>query len=279
MNGLTFSNRKPLVIFLFIQLLMLVWMSYQVTDQSTGRRVLVNVLFAIFSPVQRVLAGTFNGAVGVVNHYIAVTGASAENDRLKKEIAELRIQLQTASEGKKENEQLRQILGLKEQLPFRMEAAEVIARDAKAMVSNTLTVNRGSISGVRSQIPVLAPGGVLGITTLVAATTSKVQLITDPSSSIGVMLQNDRVSGILAGAGGGLCILRFMPLTSNLKKDDIIITSGEDGIFPKGLPVGKVLREIRESEFYKSAEVMPFKTQSSLSEVILLIQPVASQAK
>lgn len=278
MNGLAIS-RRPLVIFLIVQFLLMVWMSYQVTDQSTGRRVLVNVLFAIFSPVQRVLAGSFGAAGGVFENYIAVVGASKENVQLKKEVSELKIRLQATSHEQQENQRLRQILGLKERLPFRLEAAEVVARDAKAMVSNTLTINRGGTSGVSLQTPVLTPGGVLGITTLVSPHTAKVQLITDPSSSIGAMLEIGQISGILAGAGGGLCILRFLPLTTELKKDDVIITSGQDAIFPQGLPVGKVSRELRESEFYKSAEVIPFKTHSSLSEVVLLIQPAALQDK
>lgn len=279
MNGLTIPSRRPLILFLAIQFLLLVWMSYQVTDRATGRPFLVNVLFAIFSPAQRVLAGSFHGVSDIANHYIAVVGASEENVQLKKEVAGLRIRLQASSQHEQENERLRQMLGLKERLPFQLEAAEVIGRDAKAMVSNTLTINRGEGSGVRLQIPVLTPGGVLGITTVVASNTSKVQLITDPSSSIGAMLEHGRISGILAGAGGGLCILRFLPLNSHLKKDELVITSGQDAIFPEGLPVGKVSREIRESEFYKSAEVIPFKTQSPLSEVVLLIQPVASQEK
>ncbi len=278
MNGLAIS-RRPLVIFLIVQFLLMVWMSYQVTDQITGRRVLVNVLFAIFSPAQRILDSSFGAVGGVFENYVAVAGASKENVELKKEVSELKIRLQATSHEQQENQRLRQILGLKERLPFRLEAADVVARDAKAMVSNTLTINRGGTSGVKLQTPVLTPGGVLGITTLVSPYTAKVQLITDPSSSIGGMLETGQVSGILAGAGGGLCILRFLPLNTELKKDEIIITSGQDAIFPQGLPVGKVSRELHESEFYKSAEVIPFKTHSSLSEVVLLIQPAALQDK
>jgi rod shape-determining protein MreC len=279
MDGLTFTRRRPVLIFVVVQFLLLIWMSYQVTDPTTGRRVLVNVLFSLFSPIQRVLATSFNGVGTVFHNYVAVIGASKENEELRKQVSELTIRLQATSQEHQENDRLRQILGLRERLPFRLEAAEVIARDAKSMVSNTITINRGEASGVKVQIPVLTPGGVLGITTLVSTHTSKVQLITDPSSSIGAMLERGRVSGILAGAGGGLCILRFLPLTAEWKKDDGVITSGQDGIFPEGLPVGRVSRELHESEFYKSIEVIPYKTHSSLSEVVLLTQPVAPQDK
>ncbi len=248
-------------------------------DRVTGRRVFVNVLFGVFSPVQRLLANSFAGVVNTFENYVTVVGATKENQQLRKEVSELRIRLQATSQQQQENERLRQILGLKEALPFRLEAAEVIGRDAKSMISNSLTINRGAASGVRLQIPVLTPGGVLGMTTLVSSITSKVQLITDPSSSVGAMLERGRVSGILAGAGGGICILRFLPLTTDLKKDDVVITSGQDAIFPEGLPLGKITRELRESEFYRSAEVTPFKTHSSLSEVVLLIQPGTSQDK
>jgi rod shape-determining protein MreC len=279
MNDLVFSNRRSLLLFVVVQFLLLLWMSYQATDPVTGRSLLVNALFGFISPVQRVLANSFTGVASVYRNYFAVVGASQENARLRKEISELKIRLETTSHQQLENDRLRQILGLKERLPYRLEAADVISRDAKSMISNTLIINRGEASGVTLQIPVLTPGGVLGITTLVSSHTSKVQLITDPSSSIGAMLERGRISGILSGAGGGLCILRFLPLNTELKKDDVVTTSGQDSIFPEGLPVGKVSRELHESEFYKSAEVIPFKTHSSLSEVVLLIQSSGSQDK
>jgi rod shape-determining protein MreC len=101
-------------------------------------------------------------------------------------------------------------------------------------------------------------------------------LITDASASFGAMLQNGRVAGILQGAGGGRCVLRFLPSGAVFKKGDLVVTSGQDKIFPEGLNIGRVAQSLHESEFYKSAEVAPFQNFSALDEVVFLLQPDGS---
>jgi rod shape-determining protein MreC len=266
------TSRKPLGIFLASLFLLLVFMSYQVTDENTGRTVLGNVLFRIFSPVQLVIAGSVRTVVNTLTNYVALAGASRENSRLKNEVTELRIRLAASLHERDENERLRHILDLGQKLPYTLVAGEVIARDAKAEMSETVTVNRGSSDGIHLQMPVITPVSIVGMTIQIAGRTSRVQLITDPSSSIGAMLQRERVSGILSGLGSDLAVLKFLPLRTAVHKDDIIVTSGQDGIFPEGLSIGKVTRFMNESQYYKSVEVIPFQNFSSLQEVVFLLQ-------
>jgi rod shape-determining protein MreC len=117
------------------------------------------------------------------------------------------------------------------------------------------------------------------MTIQVASGTSRIQLITDPSSSVGAMLKQEGVSGILSGLGGEICVLKFLPVRTNVKKDDVVVTSGQDGIFPEGLPIGKVTRLLKESEYYRSAEVVPLQNFSSLKEVVFLLQPAGASPK
>lgn len=267
------TSRKPLGIFLASLFLLLVFMSYQVTDENTGRTVLGNVLFRIFSPVQLVIAGSVRAVVNTVTNYVALSGASRENSKLKNEVTELKIRLAASLHEREENERLRRILELERKLPYTLVAGEVISRDAKAEMSETVTVNRGISDGIHLQMPVITPVSVVGMTIQIAPQTSRVQLITDPSSSIGAMLQRERVSGILSGLGSDLAVLKFLPLRTTVRKDDIVVTSGQDRIFPEGLPIGKVTRFIAESQYYKSVEVIPFQNFSSLQEVVFLLQP------
>lgn len=270
------TGRKTLGTFLTSLFVLLVFMSYQVTDPSTGRTVLGNALFRIFSPLQLGVSGSFSAVVNVVQNYVALAGASQENQRLKKELTELKIKLAATAHESSENERLRQILQLRTKLPYHLLAGEVIGRDARADLSDTVTVNRGTSQGVGLQTPAVTPGCVVGMTIQVAARTSRIQLITDPSSSVGAMLKRERVSGILSGLGGEVCVLKFLPIRTDVKKDDIVVTSGQDGIFPGGLAIGKVTRLLKESQYYKSAEVVPLQNFSSLKEVVFLLQPAGA---
>jgi len=119
----------------------------------------------------------------------------------------------------------------------------------------------------------------VGIVIQVDLFTSRILLITDASASIGAMLGSNRVAGILSGKGSGRCTLRFLPLDTSFKKGDLVVTSGQDGIFPEGLPVGRVAAQDRESEFYKSADVTPFQNFSAMDEVVFLTQTGSAPAE
>lgn len=163
------------------------------------------------------------------------------------------------------------MLELEKRLPYSLLAGEVIGRDARS-ISSTLSANRGKKEGIRTDMAVVTPEGVVGKTIQVATTTSRVQLITDSASSIGVMLERTKIAGILAGTGGQSCVLRYLPMVSDVKVGDLVTTSGQDGVFPSGLPVGKVSRLVKESDLYKSAEVAPYQEFSSLRELIFISQ-------
>jgi len=182
----------------------------------------------------------------------------------------LRRQMAAVSEQTRENERLRKILDLSEKVQYHLVVGEVIGRDARATVSDTIVANRGLRQGVGRETPVVTPIGIVGMTIAVDLFTSKVQLITDADASVGAMLQKDRTAGILAGAGNGRCILRYLPLNLNAKAGDLIVTSGQDGIFPEGLPIGRVGKQIKESVLYISLEILPFQNVSSLAEVVFL---------
>ena len=114
--------------------------------------------------------------------------------------------------------------------------------------------------------------GVVGMTVAVTPFTSQIQLITDPSASIGAMLQKNNVAGILSGLGNGRCILRFLPMTLTVAPGDIVVSSGQDALFPVGLSVGRVVRAVEESQYYHSAEIEPFQNFTSIREVVFITQ-------
>lgn len=272
MNELEAIPRRSFPIFIGIMILLLGLMSYQVADPVTGRSLLATLGYRLFSPVQTTLSGAANGVMNGVKNYFLLTQTSQENARLLKEVSELKIQVRLAHQIRQENDRFRKMLELREKLPYSLIAGQVIARDAKASQSRTIMVNRGSRHGITTQIPVVTPEGVVGMTIFVDVLSAKVLMITDASASIGAMLERGRVAGILNGDGLNSCVLKFLPLNTDIKKGDLVITSGQEGIFPEGLPVGRVLKEIKESTLYRTVEVIPFPNFTSVNEVLFLKQ-------
>jgi rod shape-determining protein MreC len=272
MNELEAAPRKSFSIFIFVLILLLGLMSYQIADPLTGRSVLVTLGYRLFSPVQTAISSLANTAIKAIHDYFLLTQTNKENDRLLREVAQLKIQMRLAHQVKQENERLRKALELHEKLPYRLIPGEVIARDAKPSQSRTINVNRGARDGITPQMPVVTPDGVVGMTIFVDVLSSKVLMITDASSSIGAMLERGRVAGILTGDGRNSCILKFLPTNVQVRKADLVITSGQEGIFPEGLAIGRVSQEIKESTLYRSMEVVPFPNFTSVNEVLFLQQ-------
>ena len=272
LHDLETAPKRSLSVFVGTMILLLVAMSYQVADPVTGRSVLATLGYRLFSPIQAALSGALNWSFDGLKNYFALTQTNKENQRLLKEVAELKVQIRLAHEIRQENERLRKMLDLSDRLPYTLIPGEVIGRDAKAAQSRTITVNRGTRHGITNQMPVVTPEGVVGMTIFVDVISAKVLMLTDASSSIGAMLERGRVAGILNGDGHNSCILKFLPNNTQVKKGDLVITSGQEGIFPEGLAVGRVLREIKESTLYRSFEVVPFPNYSSINEVMFMKQ-------
>ena len=277
MDQVAATPRKILGIYLTSLFVLLVVISYQVNDPVSGRSVLGTIIFRILSPAQLILAETYSGISELAHTYFVLVQTNEENKKLHRELTDLKIQLSAMQHQQMENDRLRKIVQLKQNRPYELIVGEVIGRDAKAALSQTIAVNRGSRNGVRRQLPVVTPEGIVGMTIQVDLFTSRILLITDASASFGAMLQNGRIAGILQGAGGGRCVLRFLPSGAVFKKGDLVVTSGQDKIFPEGLMVGRVAQSLHESEFYKSAEIAPFQNFSALDEVVFLLQ-TAGQA-
>jgi rod shape-determining protein MreC len=270
MDSVDAVPRRSFPIFLGSLILLMGVMSYQISDPVTGRSVLVSVGYRLFSPIQSTLAGIFTVVINGVQKYLYLTTTNQENQRLLHEISELKIQIRLADQIRHENDRLRRVLELKQRLPYHLIAGEVTARDAKASQSRTLMVNRGSRHGITSMMPVVTPEGIVGIAIYVDVISTKVLMITDAAASIGAMLERGRVAGILSGDGRNSCILKFLPISVQVKKGDLVVTSGQEGIFPEGLAVGRVLQEVNESSLYRSVEVVPFPNFTSVNEVLFL---------
>jgi len=150
--------------------------------------------------------------------------------------------------------------------------ASLLAYDSSPLRS-TVTLDKGSRSGVAPDAVLLYGGYVLGRVETVGPWTSRAVLLDDPASRVAVRCARSRVRGVLQGLGGGLCRVKYVPATADLRPGDLFVTSGGERIFPPGFPVGTCTRaDSRTGEAFKWIEVRPAVEPSSLEQVVVLVR-------
>jgi rod shape-determining protein MreC len=241
---------------------------------KSGVRVLEAVTFGVFSRVQGGVAGGIQGVRGFWGNYVALRGARAENEALRKELAELQVRLQEQRALAARAERLQKLMDLRVSTTLPTLAAEVIAGNPNTGV-RTITIDRGTTDGVRENMAVIAPAGVVGrIVGPVAAHAARVQFLIDRDAAAGAVTERTRAGGMVVGAEADPPLR--MELVSNLadvKAGDLVVSSGLDGIFPKGFAIGQVAAVERGSGLYLSIAVQPAVDFSSLEEVLVVMVP------
>ena len=195
---------------------------------------------------------------------------------LEKELLEANKKIIDYDKTLRENEQLRELLKLKETNPdYEFEPAAVIGRDSTNRFYS-FTVDVGSLNGVEEADPVITPDGVLvGIVWEVGPTYSHVRTILDISVQVGGYDSSTRDSGIVTGditlSSEGVCKLKYLPKESGIASGNIIVTSGIGGVFPKDLPIGTVRSiEVDSSGLSLVAEIVPFADVENITEVMVI---------
>jgi rod shape-determining protein MreC len=201
----------------------------------------------------------------------------AELDWLQTRVTTLEEQTVRLEEIERENARLRELLAFRERLVGEVRAAAVIGRDATGL-ARTITIDRGERDGVVKGAAVLAPAGVVGQVFLASAHAARVLLITDHNSGIDAVVQRTRARGIVEGTINEGCGLKFVKRTEDLQAGDVVVTSGVDGIFPRGLPIGQLTSvDKRGQGLFQYATVRPFVDFDRLEEVLVTqgtVEPV-----
>jgi len=147
-------------------------------------------------------------------------------------------------------------------------SANVIAQ-CSGQTDDCIFIDKGKDFDIREGTGVISKNGIVGIVIKTGFNFSKVMLLTSQNFSIGVIVKNSNAKGILSGKGDNLCELKYIPLTADIRKNMIVVTSGLAGIFPAGLLVGKILT-VRNKNLYKICTVQPFINKYNLSKVFIL---------
>lgn len=219
--------------------------------------------------VRRTVSGSWQSVAELVR-------AREENRRLGVKVERLTREADRLAELELENARLRELLEFRETLAGDLLTARVIGRDATGL-SRTLLIDRGERDGVVKGAPVLAPGGVVGQVFLSSPHAARVLLISDHNSGVDAIVQRTRARGIVQGTVDAGCGLKYMKRTEDVQVGDTVVTSGLDGIFPKGLPIGHVVGvDKRGQGLFQNAEIAPRIDFEQLEEVLVAHGPVAT---
>jgi rod shape-determining protein MreC len=265
------SNKERAVVVLIpLLVLQLALLSLQIENPS-GMLLFKSWTLTVQSPLVASASGFTGGIQRVWRNYFWLVGARAENERLQEQVRRLALQNNAYQQTRQENSRLRRLLSMNEANAFKTIGARVIAR-TPSFLSNVIYINRGSADGVYCDAPVLAGDGIIGRTILVAKHQSQVQLIANPDASIGVIIEKTRTPGVLRGTGDALLDLNYIGNAEQVNVGDIVASSGLDGIYPKGLAIGRVVDSRKGKSVYRNIKVEPVVNLIRLEEVSVLLQ-------
>lgn len=217
--------------------------------------------------VGSVVASPVSGISNVVGNLTAdsqtLSDLKAENDDLKAQVARL-------TEYEDEANTLTDLLQLRNQYNLDSTAARVIARSTDSW-SSTITIDKGTTSGIQTGMPVMTSTGVVGQVSECGPTTATVRLITDESSGVSAKVQSSGAQGQLQGSADGTLHLNLIRTDQQVSTGDSVVTSGLGGVYPKGLPVGTVSNVTKSSgSLYYDITVEPLASVGSLEEVLVI---------
>jgi rod shape-determining protein MreC len=236
------------------------------------------VLLWFLRPFQIGAQVTIDWIKDVQNSYNTLAGFRAENARLRKRVQDLEVERNRLMEAEATNRRLQQLLEFRSHLPSGAVTASIIGSSASSWFQSCL-LDKGSSDGVRKGMAVVTPLGVIGQVVSTAAHSAKVLLLTDPSSGIDVLVQRTRTRGIVSGSLDYGTILKYVKRNEDIQEGDRLITSGIDGIFPKGLMVGTVIKARKQQlGLFQLIEVIP-AVLASRTEEVLVARSDASQEK
>jgi len=259
-------------LFLAVMLGHIILISAQVNARS-GVPVLEAVTFGVFAEVQRGTSAIVAGVRAVWSGYVSLRQVRIENDALKQQLAAAQFDLQEQRALADRSRGLEQLLDLRDRASLRTTAAEIIGAGATPDF-RTLTIDKGERDGLRSDMAVIAPAGVVGRVVVPSGRAAKVQLLIDRNAAAGALIERSRAQGVAVGAGDELLRLEYVAEVSDVAVGDVVVTSGIDGIFPKGFIIGRVEAVEKSGGGYKEITVRPAVDFSRLEEVLVVVSPM-----
>ncbi len=272
-----YRNLIVLVGVLFAQVLGLAVQVKRTSDSEPTRLIRVWAVGAV-TPLEKALVWVQTSTANVWHNYFYLRGVRAENRSLKQQIERMSLEQVRMSQDADQARRLQGLLAFKEQFISATMAAQVIGSSGSEQ-SRSLYIDKGESAGIKPDMAVITADGIVGKVLRVYPSTSLVLLINDQSSGVGAILEKSRLQGILKGTSVGEVALEKVMSDETVPAGELVLTSGGDGVFPKGLLVGTVTKVAPGSELFLNIRVRPAANLNKLEEVLVVTKIDERQAQ
>lgn len=261
--------RRPIFLLAIVVMAQVMLLAYQIKGDHDVRLIRYWAV-ALVTPIERVGTWSMSKVGGAWSGYVGLHGARSENDHMRAELDQLRIRNRELESQAAEAQRLQAMLNFQDAHPeAQMLPAQVIGSSADP-TSHTLFINRGDHDHLRLNLGVITSEGIVGKIVEVLPNTSQVLLINDKDSGVGAMFAATRTHGVVKGSGDPEPHLEYVVNDEKVTEGDAIVTSGEDHIFPKDLPIG-IVKAAGPGNPFQIIRVQPAARLDRLEDVIVLL--------
>jgi rod shape-determining protein MreC len=231
---------------------------------------------AVVAPFQKKIRQTTRFINEIWYNYFFLIAVAEENERLRAQVQHSTTFKHQYEEIVQANTRLRQLLDLGHAVQRPVLAAQVVGKDPSPWFQ-TVMVDKGRQHGVEIALPVVNAQGIVGLVVEVTDRYAKVMLITDPKSAVDALVQTSRARGIIKGGTSGYCVFNYVLRNHDLNIGEIVVSSGMDGVFPKGLPIGRVADINRvDTGIFQEVTIQPYVDFERLEEVLIVLAKESS---
>ena len=263
-------SRPTLLFFIVLALLFLVMSrSSQTRYVGETRTMFERTVMTIFSPVPKSVNWLGRSTSDMYHGYLDMRRAVNENMELRRKVADLTTKNLKLQQSEGDVRRLRTLLGYSEQIDMPTTLATAIMLDTSGRFKSII-IDRGSDAGIEVNDAVVNANGLIGRVVLTTKDMAKVQAVTDGNCSVGALVDRTRRQGVVRGDGGNAAQMYDIPSLADVGTGDSVMTAGIDGIYPKGIPVGTVVKAEKGADLFKSIVVKPAVDFGSVEEVIVI---------
>ena len=263
--------RRPTLLFIVVLSLLFVLMSLSTRTRYIGetRTMFERTVMTIFSPIPKMVNWIGQSTSDVYHGYLDMRRAVNENFALHQKVIDLTAENLKLRSSEGDLKRLRSLLGYADQFSMPTTMAQAVMLDTSGRFKSMI-IDRGSNDGIDVNDAVVNANGLIGRVVLTTKDLAKVQLVTDSNSSVGVLVERTRRQGVLRGDGAAGAQLYDVPSLADVQVGDNVLSAGIDGIYPKGIPVGVIVKAEKGQDLFKSIVVKPSVDFGSIEEVIVL---------
>ena len=265
-------------LFIAVTVVHIILISAQVNTRR-GVPMLEAVTFGLFAEVQRGATAAIAEVRSAWNSYFALQQVRRENEQLRRQIGQLQVRMQEERALSTQTRTFQELLQLRSTTALETTAAALIGGGASPEF-RTVSIDKGTSDGLRPDMAVIAPAGVVGRIIMPSARASKVQLLIDRNAAAGALVERSRAQGVVVGTGTDRLRMEYVAGAADVRVGDRIVTSGLDGIYPKGFVIGQIESIERGAGAFNAIVIRPAVEFSSLEDVlVVLAAPTSPDAK